>query len=31
MEFGSIEREIHIDATPEVVYAVITRPEHIAQ
>jgi uncharacterized protein YndB with AHSA1/START domain len=31
MEYGSIEREIHVDATPEVVYEVITKPEHIAQ
>jgi uncharacterized protein YndB with AHSA1/START domain len=30
MEYGTIEREIHIDATPEVVYEVITKPEHIA-
>ena len=31
MEYGAIEREIHIDATPEVVYEVITKPEHIAR
>ncbi len=30
MEHDTIEREIHIDASPEVVYEVITRPEHIA-
>jgi uncharacterized protein YndB with AHSA1/START domain len=29
MEFGSIEREIHVEATPEVVYEVISRPEHL--
>jgi uncharacterized protein YndB with AHSA1/START domain len=29
MEFGSIEREIHVDATPEVVYEVISTPEHL--
>ena len=29
MEFGSIERELHIDAPPEVVFDVISRPEHI--
>jgi uncharacterized protein YndB with AHSA1/START domain len=29
MEFGSIERELHIDASPEVVFEVISRPEHI--
>jgi uncharacterized protein YndB with AHSA1/START domain len=31
MEYGTIEREIHIEATPEVVYEVITTPEHIAR
>lgn len=31
MEFGSIEREFRIDATPEVVFDVISRPEHIRQ
>jgi uncharacterized protein YndB with AHSA1/START domain len=31
MEYGTIEREIHIAATPEVVYEVITKPEHIAR
>jgi uncharacterized protein YndB with AHSA1/START domain len=31
MEHGTIEREIHIDASPEVVYEVITTPEHISQ
>jgi uncharacterized protein YndB with AHSA1/START domain len=31
MEFGSIEREIHVEATPEVVYEVISRPEHLRQ
>jgi uncharacterized protein YndB with AHSA1/START domain len=31
MEYGTIEREIHIEASPEVVYEVITKPEHIAQ
>lgn len=29
-EFASIEREMYIDASPEVVYDVISRPEHIA-
>jgi uncharacterized protein YndB with AHSA1/START domain len=29
MEFGTIEREVHIDASPEVVFDVISRPEHI--
>ncbi|GAA3340573.1 SRPBCC domain-containing protein [Amorphoplanes nipponensis] len=31
MEYGSIEREIHVDATPEVVFEVVSRPEHISQ
>ena len=31
MEYGSIEREIHVDATPEVVYEVISRPEHLRE
>ena len=30
MEYGTIEREIHIDAAPEVVYEVITDRDHIA-
>jgi uncharacterized protein YndB with AHSA1/START domain len=29
MEMGSIEREVHIDASPEIVFEVITSPEHI--
>jgi uncharacterized protein YndB with AHSA1/START domain len=31
VEFGSIEREVFIEASPEVVFEVITQPEHIAQ
>jgi uncharacterized protein YndB with AHSA1/START domain len=31
MEYGSLEREIHIDASPEVVFEVISRPEHIRE
>jgi uncharacterized protein YndB with AHSA1/START domain len=31
MEFGSIERELRIDATPEVVYEVISSPEHLRE
>lgn len=31
MEFGSIEREIHIEASPEVVYEVVSRPEHLRE
>jgi uncharacterized protein YndB with AHSA1/START domain len=29
MEYGTIEREIHIAASPEVVFDVVSRPEHI--
>ncbi|TQF74297.1 polyketide cyclase [Rhodococcus spelaei] len=31
MEYGSIEREIHVEATPEVVYEVISKPEHLRE
>ncbi|GGU14247.1 SRPBCC domain-containing protein [Lentzea flava] len=31
MEHGSIERELRIDATPEVVYEVISSPEHLRE
>lgn len=31
MELGTIEREIHVDASPEVVFDVVSRPEHISQ
>ncbi len=31
MEYGSIEREIHVDASPQVVFEVISRPEHLSQ
>jgi len=31
MELGSIEREIHIEATPDVVYDVVSRPEHLRE
>lgn len=31
MELGSITREIHIDASPEVVFEVITTPDHIRE
>ncbi|MFJ8630900.1 SRPBCC family protein [Streptomyces sp. NPDC093568] len=31
MEYGSIEREIHIEAAPEVVYEVVSRPEHLRE
>jgi uncharacterized protein YndB with AHSA1/START domain len=29
MEYASIERELHIDASPEVVFEVLSTPEHI--
>lgn len=31
MEYESIEREIHIDASPDVVFEVISRPEHLSE
>src|SRR5215813_14518434 len=31
MEFGAIEREIHIDASPEVVFDVVSSPEHLRE
>ena len=31
MEYRAIERELHIDASPEVVFDVISRPEHIRE
>lgn len=31
MEYGSIEREIHIDAAPEVVFEVVSSPEHLKE
>lgn len=31
MELGTLEREIHVDASPEVVFEVISRPEHIRE
>jgi uncharacterized protein YndB with AHSA1/START domain len=31
MELGSIEREVYVDASPEVVFEVVSRPEHVAQ
>jgi uncharacterized protein YndB with AHSA1/START domain len=29
MEYASIERELHVDASPEVVFEVVSSPEHI--
>ena len=31
MEIGTIEREIHIEASPEVVYQVVSTPEHLRE
>jgi uncharacterized protein YndB with AHSA1/START domain len=31
MEFGTIEREIYIEASPEVVFEVVSSPEHLQQ
>lgn len=31
MEYGSIKREFHIDASPEVVFEVISSPAHIRE
>jgi uncharacterized protein YndB with AHSA1/START domain len=31
MEYGSIERELQIEAPPEVVFEVISTPEHIRE
>lgn len=31
MEYGSIEREIYVDASPEVVFEVISSPEHLRE
>ncbi|MGN9786411.1 SRPBCC family protein [Nonomuraea sp. ZG12] len=31
MEYGRIEREIHVDASPEVAFEVVSRPEHITE
>jgi uncharacterized protein YndB with AHSA1/START domain len=31
MEYGSIEREIYVDASPELVFAVVSRPEHLRE
>lgn len=31
MEYASIEREIHVEAAPEIVYEVVSSPDHVAQ
>lgn len=29
MEFGSIEREVYVEATPEIVFEVVSNPKHM--
>ncbi len=31
MEFATLERQLHIDASPDVVFEVVSRPEHIRE
>lgn len=31
MEYGTIERQIHVEAPPEVVFEVVSRPEHLQE
>lgn len=31
MEFGTLERSIHVEASPEVVFEVVSQPEHIRE
>ncbi len=31
MEFGTIEREIYVEASPEVVFEVVSSPDHVQQ
>ena len=31
MEFGTIEREIYVDATPNIVFDVVSSPDHVQQ
>jgi uncharacterized protein YndB with AHSA1/START domain len=31
MEYGSLEREIFVEASPEVVFEVLSRPEHLRE
>jgi uncharacterized protein YndB with AHSA1/START domain len=31
MEYGSIEREIYVEASPEIAFEVVSGPEHIAK
>jgi uncharacterized protein YndB with AHSA1/START domain len=31
MEFGSIEREMYVEASPEIVFDVVSNPDHVKQ
>src|SRR3712207_9159340 len=31
MEFGAIEREIYVEASPEIVFEVVSSPDHLKQ
>ncbi|MEO7269229.1 MAG: SRPBCC domain-containing protein, partial [Knoellia sp.] len=31
MEFGTLERSVHVEASPEVVFEVVSQPEHIRE
>jgi uncharacterized protein YndB with AHSA1/START domain len=31
MEFGTIEREIYVEASPEIVFEVVSNPDHLKQ
>lgn len=31
MDYGTIERELYVDASPEVVFEVVSRPEHVQE
>ncbi|MGY2874818.1 uncharacterized protein YndB with AHSA1/START domain [Marmoricola sp. URHA0025 HA25] len=31
MDFGKLERQIHVDASPEVVFDVVSSPEHLKE
>jgi uncharacterized protein YndB with AHSA1/START domain len=31
MEFGAIEREIYVEASPEIVFQVVSSPDHVKQ
>ncbi|MGH1563203.1 SRPBCC family protein [Mumia sp. DW29H23] len=31
MEFGTIEREIYVDASPEIVFEVVSSPDHLKE